>query len=64
MYADSGFTWVVMVPLAFVLAYFTDLDVTWLFLLVKGTELLKFFYSLQLIKKKRWLQNLTTEAII
>jgi Na+-driven multidrug efflux pump len=64
IYADSGFTWVVMVPLAFVLVYFTDLEVTWLFLLVKGTELLKFFYSLQLLKKKRWLQNLTNEAVI
>jgi putative MATE family efflux protein len=64
IYADSGFTWIVMVPLALVLVYVTDLEVTWLFLLVKGTELLKFFYSLQLLKKKRWLQNLTNEAII
>ncbi len=64
VYADAGFTWVIMVPLALILAYFTSLDVTWLFLLVKGTELLKFFYALGLIKKKRWLQNLTNETII
>ena len=64
VYADAGFTWVIMVPLALILAYFTNLDVTWLFLLVKGTELLKFFYALGLIKKKRWLQNLTNEAIM
>ena len=64
VYADAGFTWVIMVPIALILAYFTNLDVTWLFLLVKGTELLKFFYALGLIKKKRWLQNLTNETII
>ena len=64
VYADAGFTWVIMVPLALILAYFTNLDVTWLFLLVKGTELLKFFYALGLIKKKRWLQNLANEAIM
>lgn len=64
VYADAGFTWVIMVPFALILAYFTNLDVTWLFLLVKGTELLKFFYALGLIKKKRWLQNLTNEAIM
>jgi putative MATE family efflux protein len=64
VYADAGFTWVIMVPIALILAYFTNLDVTWLFLLVKGTELLKFFYALGLIKKKGWLQNLTNETII
>ena len=64
VYADAGFTWVIMVPIALILAYFTNLDVTWLLLLVKGTELLKFFYALGLIKKKRWLQNLTNETII
>ena len=59
--ADSVFTWVVMVPVALVLGYFSTMHIPLMFLLIKGTELPKFFYSLALLKKRRWIQNLTVE---
>ena len=59
--ADSVFTWVVMVPVALGLGYFSTMHIPLMFLLIKGTELPKFFYSLTLLKKKRWIQNLTVE---
>jgi len=62
-FADSGFSWVVMVPVALILGYFTSMDITLMFLIVKGTELPKVFYAWYLLRKKRWLQNLTVEIV-
>lgn len=61
--ADSVFTWVVMVPVALGLGYFSTMHIPLMFLLIKGTELPKFFYSLTLLKKRRWIQNLTVENV-
>lgn len=59
--ADSGFTWVVMVPVALILGRYSAVHIPLMFLIIKGTELPKFFYSLTLLKKRRWIQNLTIE---
>ncbi len=61
IYADSGFSWAVMVPVALILGYFTTIDIALMFLIVKGTELPKVFYAWHLLSKKKWLQNLTVE---
>jgi len=61
--ADSVFTWVVMVPIALVLGYYSTVHIPLMFLIIKGTELPKFIYSLTLLKKRRWLQNLTIENV-
>lgn len=61
--ADSVFTWVVMVPIALILGYYSTVHIPLMFLIIKGTELPKFIYSLTLLKKRRWLQNLTIENV-
>jgi len=59
---DSGFMWVVAVPVALSLAFLTDLPITWMFLLVQGTEFFKVLFSLHRYTKKRWVKNLATET--
>ena len=59
---DSGFMWLVAVPVALSLAFFTALPITWMFLLVQGTEFFKVLFSISRYNKKRWVKNLATET--
>lgn len=59
---DSGFMWFVAVPVALSLAFFTALPITWMFLLVQGTEFFKVLFSISRYNKKRWVKNLATET--
>lgn len=58
---DSGYMWVVAVPIAMVLAYFTDYRVTMMFLLIQCLELPKMFFGLARFKKEHWVKNLASE---
>ena len=55
---DSVFTWVVVAPLAFVLANFTTLDIILVFLLVQMTELIKAVIGITMVKSGVWAQNI------
>jgi Na+-driven multidrug efflux pump len=55
---DSGFMWVIAVPFALVLAFFTDLPITWMFLLIQGTEILKVAFAFNRFFQRRWIKNL------
>lgn len=59
---DSGFMWLVSVPTALFLAFFTALPITWMFLIVQGTEFFKVLFSISRYNKKRWVRNLATET--
>ena len=59
---DSGFMWLVAVPAALSLAFFTALPITWMFLIVQGTEFFKVLFSISRYNKKRWVKNLATET--
>ena len=59
---DSGFMWLVAVPVALTLAFFTALPITWMFLIVQGTEFFKVLFSISRYNKKRWVKNLATET--
>ena len=59
---DSGFMWLVAVPVALSLAFFTALPITWMFLIVQGTEFFKVLFSISRYNKKRWVRNLATET--
>lgn len=61
MLADSGFMWVINVPAALILGYFSTISIPLMFLIVKGMELPKFLFSLYLLRKRKWIQNLTIE---
>ena len=55
---DSVFTWVVMAPLAFVLAHFTGLGIVWVYFFVCGTELIKNIMGYFMVKSNVWLQQI------
>lgn len=58
---DSGYMWVVAVPIAMVLAYLTDLKVTMMFLLIQSLDLPKMFFGLSRFRKEHWVKNLALE---
>ena len=55
---DSVFSWIFMVPTAFVLCKFTDLPILSIFVLVNGLEIIKIIIGYILIKKGVWISNL------
>jgi len=55
---DSGFMWVIAVPIALSLAFFTTLPITWMFLLIQGTEFLKVSFAFSRFFQRRWIKNL------
>lgn len=52
---DSVFTWVIVVPTAFVLAHFTGLGIVAIYSLVQATELIKVVIGYYMIKSNVWL---------
>jgi Na+-driven multidrug efflux pump len=55
---DSGFMWIISVPFALILAHFTNLPVTLMFLLVQSTEIPKVMFALHRYRKGYWIKNL------
>ncbi len=55
---DTGFTWGVSVPFAFILANFTSLGIVTVYLLVQSIEIIKCFIGFILIKKGVWINNI------
>ena len=56
---DSGFVWIVCVPLAFVLSRFTSISILPLYALCQGVEIVKSFVGAWLIRRGKWIRNLT-----
>lgn len=56
---DSLFMWVVPIPTLLVLTRFTNLSILQIYMLVECLYILKILLSLYLLKKERWLKNLT-----
>ena len=61
MLMDSGYMWVIQVPLIFILARVTNLNVVMLFLIVQGLELPKSIFALSRYRKENWVRNLATK---
>ena len=55
---DSVYMWVIVMPVALVLAYFTTINVYWLFAICQGVEAAKFMLGLLLLKKGKWATQL------
>lgn len=55
---DSVYTWVVMIPYAYVLSHFTSLSITTVFFLVSFTEIIKVIIGFFMIRSNVWLQNI------
>ena len=52
---DSVFTWIIIVPIAFLLAHFTGLGVESVYFLVQATELIKVVIGYFMIRSNVWL---------
>lgn len=55
---DSGFSWVVSVPLAYCLASFTSIDIISIYFIVQSAEIIKCIIGGVLIKMGVWLSNI------
>ncbi len=58
---DSVYSWVVSVPIAFVLCEFTSLPVLQIYAIVQGMDIIKLAVGYVLIKKGVWITNLVGE---
>ncbi len=55
---DALFMWLVPVPLALLLGYFTELEIYKMFIIVQSTELLKVSIAVYYYRKGKWVKNL------
>jgi len=58
---DAFYMWIVPVPVALALSYFTALPVTIMFFLVQMLDIPKMLFGLSRYKKGRWIKNLAIE---
>jgi putative MATE family efflux protein len=58
---DTGFMLVVYVPVSWILAIATNLNIIYIYLIVRGLDILKSVLGFILVKRGKWLQNLTIE---
>lgn len=56
---DTGFMLVIYVPVSWVLALGTNLNILYIYIIVRTLDALKMILGLVLVKKKKWLVNLT-----
>ena len=56
---DSCFVWAVCIPLAYCLSRFTSLSIIPLFAICVSTDLIKCVIGAAMLKKGKWIQNLT-----
>lgn len=55
---DALFMWLVPVPLALILGYFTKLEIYEMFIIVQSTEILKVSIAVYYYRKGKWVKNL------
>ena len=61
MLFDSGFLWLTMVPLAFILSRYSSLSILWLYAICNSMELIKCAIGYRMLVGGSWIQNLTTK---
>lgn len=58
---DCVFTWLAVIPLAFVLAHFTPLSIVYVYFGVQAMEFVKGFIGYCLIRKGIWINNIVSD---
>lgn len=58
---DSVYTWVLMIPFAYVLSHFTLLPIVTVFFLVQFTEIIKVTLGFFMVKSGVWMQNIVND---
>ena len=56
---DSGFMWSINIPILAGVTYFTDWNYLMLYLTGQSVELIKLYFAYHLLKKEKWVKNLT-----
>lgn len=56
---DSGFMWLFTIPFLFVLAHYTNLNIFIMYILGQLSEIIKLILSSSLLRKEKWVVNLT-----
>ena len=59
---DSGFTWVICVPVAFYLSRFTQIPIVPMYAICVGVDVLKIIVGSYLLKKGTWIRRIVIEA--
>ena len=60
---DSGFMWVIVMPLCFILSYLTSLPIIPLYFICQATEIVKAFFGASLYRKKTWAKSLVNNEL-
>ena len=58
---DSGFTWGICVPFAWLLAYKTAMPIAPMYFAVQALEVIKIIIGVYLVKKGVWINNIIEE---
>ncbi|MBE6072889.1 MAG: MATE family efflux transporter [Clostridium butyricum] len=61
LYMDLLGTWVLGIPLGFICAFLLDVDLPIVYLAISFEELVRFIISLVVVKRKKWMMNITKE---
>jgi len=61
MMIDSGYMWLVPVPVSLLLSYLTQLPITLMFLIVQSLDIPKMMFGLSRYRKEHWVKNLAKE---
>lgn len=56
---DSMFMWCFVIPLVYILSYFTNINVILVYIIAQSTDFIKMFLAYHLFRKESWLKNLT-----
>ena len=60
---DFGFTWVIVIPAALVLAYFTDIPIRPMFAIVTFAEIIKVVIGFFMVRSDVWVNNIVDDKI-
>lgn len=61
---DSVFMWTVVLPISFVLAYFTGVSIHLLFAVAQGTEIVKVVFGAILLRRGTWARQLVADEAL
>lgn len=56
---DSGFMWIINIPVVTFFTYYTELPIVYLYLIGQFTDVLKLMVSTYVFKKELWVKNVT-----
>ena len=59
LFMDSGYMWLINIPVVWALAYFTNVNIIILYVIGQLTDILKLVIAYTLVRKEKWVVNLT-----